>query len=75
MGGGDGKKTNDRDSSDEEVLKLELTSEFKQIPSKVANLKCSMLAKVTACPQSNDDKRAPVTICAAIDRRFGCEYM
>ena len=69
MGGGDGKKKDDKDSSDEDVLKLELTSEFKQIPCNAANLKCSMLAKVTACPQSNEDKRAPVTICAAIDRR------
>ena len=65
MGGG-GK---DKDASNEEILSLELTCEFKQIPAKVTNLKCSLLSTIKAGAQSNDDKRAPVTICAAIDRR------
>ena len=69
MGGGGAKKTDEKDPSNDEVLKLELTCEFKQIPSNVTNLKCSLLSTVTAEAQSNEDKRAPVTICAAIDRR------
>ena len=69
-GGGDKKKEEEKDSSNDEVLKLELTSEFEQIPRRATNLKCSLLAKVTAEAQSNEDKRAPVTICAAIDRRY-----
>lgn len=70
MGGGDGQKKVSKDPSNQDVLQLELTSEFKQVPMNAVNFKCSLLANVTACAQNNEDKRAPVTICAAIDRRY-----
>ena len=70
MGGGDAKKKEDGKDSSDDVLTLELACEYKQIPVSAVNLRCSLLAKVTASAQNNEDKRAPVTICAAIDRRL-----
>ena len=69
MGGGDVKKGNDEPGKDVTALQLELMCEYDKVPVP-ANLQCSLLAKITANSQPNEDKRAPVTICAAIDRRY-----
>lgn len=45
----------------------ELLSEFMKVP--VAATEVTLMAKIRAMAQVNEDRRAPVTICAAIDRR------
>lgn len=45
----------------------ELLSEFMKVP--VAPTEVTLMAKIRAMAQVNEDGRAPVTICAAIDRR------
>ena len=46
----------------------ELLSEFMKVPS--APTEVTLMAKIRAMAQVNEERRAPVTICAAIDRRF-----
>ena len=45
----------------------ELLSEFMKVPSSRTDV--TLMAKVRAMVQANEERRAPVTICAAIDRR------
>ena len=45
----------------------ELLSEFMKVPA--ASTEVTLMAKVRAMAQVSEDRRAPVTICAAIDRR------
>ena len=45
----------------------ELLSEFMKVPA--ASTEVTLMAKVRAMAQVNEERRAPVTICAAIDRR------
>lgn len=66
MGGGD--KSNDGSTATpESSLLLEVCAEYMKIP--VTETEVTTMAKVTALSPSNEDRRAPVTICAAIDRR------
>ena len=45
----------------------ELLCEFMKVPA--ASTEVTLMAKVRAMAQVNEERRAPVTICAAIDRR------
>ena len=45
----------------------ELLSEFMKVSA--ARTEITLMAKIRALAQVNEDRRAPVTICAAIDRR------
>ena len=45
----------------------ELLSEFMKVPA--TSTEVTLMAKIRAMAQVNEERRAPVTICAAIDRR------
>ena len=67
MGGGDKTKTT-RETSQQEALHLEVFTDFERITP--AQTDVMVLASVTAAPLANEERRAPITICAAIDRRW-----
>ena len=50
------------------TLQAEVLCEYEQIPGG-RRQDCALMVRVRAAPPPNEDKRAPVTICAAIDRR------
>ena len=68
MGGGDKTKTT-REVSQQEALHLEVFTDYERITP--AQTDVMVLATVTAAPLANEERRAPITICAAIDRRLG----
>lgn len=65
MGGGDKTKTT-REATQQEALHLEVFTDFERITP--AQTDVMVLATVTAAPLANEERRAPITICAAIDR-------
>ncbi len=69
MGGGDKNKDDPMDTSSipDSALILETLSEYLKITTGLSEV--TVMAKVTALAQPNEDRRAPITICAAIDRR------
>ena len=67
MGGGDKAKTT-REASQQEALHLEVFTDYERITP--AQTDVMVLATVTAAPLANEERRAPITICAAIDRRW-----
>jgi len=67
MGGGDKPKT-DREASQQEALHLEVFTDYERITP--AQTDVTVLATVTAAPLASEERRAPITICAAIDRRY-----
>ncbi len=71
MGGGDKNKEDPMATPDSSLI-LETLSEYLKIP--VSSSEVTVMAKVTALAQPNEDRRAPVTICAAIDRRWAILY-
>ena len=66
MGGGDKPKDEDGSSADSPALILEAVAEFMKIPATKREL--TVMAKVRARLQPDEERRAPITICAAIDR-------
>lgn len=68
MGGGDKKKEEEVGATPESSLVLEVLAEYMKIP--VSETEVTVMAKVTALSPPNEDRRAPITICAAIDRRY-----
>lgn len=67
MGGGDEKK--DAGAAVKHTLLLSVLSEYDSIPDNKL-VECTVMAQVRAKEQENEERRAPVTICAAIDRRY-----
>ena len=50
------------------TLQAEVMCEYERIPAGTKQ-DCALMLRVKAAPPLNEDRRAPVTICAAIDRR------
>ncbi len=69
MGGGDKNKDDPMatTSTPDSALILETLSEYLKITTSLSEV--TVMAKITALAQPNEDRRAPITICAAIDRR------
>ena len=67
MGGGNDKKDSDQATND--GLHLSILSEYDTVPSNKL-VECTVMAQIKAKEQENEERRAPVTICAAIDRRY-----
>ena len=65
MGGGGDRK--DSGSPVKDALLLNVLSEYDAIPGNRL-VECTVMAQIKA-EQGNEERRAPVTICAAIDRR------
>lgn len=70
MGGGDKSKLAEGEDvgskNPPSTLVLEALSEYMKIP--VSKTEVTVMAKVRARSQSDEERRAPITICAAIDR-------
>ena len=66
MGGGGDKK--DSGPAVKDALLLNVLSEYDAIPGSKL-VECTVMAQIKA-EQGNEERRAPVTICAAIDRRY-----
>ena len=69
MGGGDKSKAEGEDVQSKNppsTLVLEGLSEFMKIP--VRRTEVTIMAKLRAGSQPDEERRAPITICAAIDR-------
>lgn len=69
MGGGDKPKDGSSGASDSSTLQVEVICEYEQIPADKKQ-ECCLMVRVKAAPPMNEDRRAPITICAAIDRRL-----
>jgi hypothetical protein len=51
-------------------LSLSVTCQYSDVPLvRGRQLPCSLLAKIKAVSEMNEDRRAPVTVIATIDRR------
>jgi len=67
MGGGDLTKKDESATPPHSSLVVEVLSEYLKVTTEASTV--TIMAKVRALAQPNEDRRAPVTICAAIDRR------
>ena len=73
MGGGDKNKEDGGAESGTPAppsLDLVALSEYDKVP--LSRVEVTVMAKIKAVSQDNEERRAPITICAAIDRRFVC---
>lgn len=68
MGGGDQKKSGATASASNDALSLQVLCQYDQIPSHY-QMDCTLLVKIKATSELNEDRRAPVTLVATIDRR------
>ena len=68
MGGGKPNEKDDGAASATDTLQAEILCEYEQIPGGIKQ-DCALMIRVKAAEPPNEDRRAPVTICAAIDRR------
>ncbi len=66
MGGGDKLTSEDPDSSGKPSLTLEVKCDAMKAPASPTEV--TVMARLTASAQKEGDRRAPVTLCAAIDR-------
>ena len=64
-----GEKSKEEEESLPPSLVVEVLSEYMKIP--ITQCEVTTMAKIRALAQPNEEKRAPITICAAIDRRWG----
>ena len=64
-----GEKPKEEEESLPPSLVVEVLSEYMKIP--ITQCEVTTMAKIRALAQPNEEKRAPITICAAIDRRWG----
>ena len=69
MGGGGKPKEGEDGASARGTLQAEILCEYEQIPGGTKQ-ECALMIRVKAAEPLNEDRRAPVTICAAIDRRY-----
>ena len=70
MGGGDQKKESGATGGSQlDSLSLTVISQYDEIPLERRELPHSLLVKIRAVSELNEDRRAPVTIIATIDRR------
>lgn len=69
MGGGDQKKSGATAAANNDSLSLQVLCQYDQIPSR-RSIDCTLLVKITATSELNEDRRAPVTLVATIDRRY-----
>ena len=72
MGGGDGKKESGATGGGNETdsLSLSLISQYNEIPlERGREIDLSFLVRIKAVAEMNEDRRAPVTLIATIDRR------
>lgn len=73
MGGGDGKKESGATGgggSEGDSLSLSLISQYNEIPlERGREIDLSFLVRIKAVAEMNEDRRAPVTLIATIDRR------
>lgn len=58
-------------SSRQDTLHLEVFTEFDKLPPWPFSL--TVMASLEALCEDNDERRAPITLCAVIDRRLVCE--
>ena len=63
------KRAIDNQSSVRDTLHVEVFNEYDKVPPWPTSM--TVMASLEALTESNDSKRAPVTICAVIDRRYG----
>lgn len=68
MGGGEVVKGAEGGKKPAASLELEVLSEYMKIPA--TRTEVTVMARIKALAQQDGDRRAPVTICAAIDRRW-----
>lgn len=69
MGGGDQKKSGATAAASNDALSLQVLCQYEQIPSQY-QMDCTLLVKIKATSELNEDRRAPVTLVATIDRRY-----
>jgi len=68
MGGGEKPKEGEEETMPPSLV-VEVLSEYMKIP--ITQCEVTAMAKIKALAQLNEERRAPITICAAIDRRWG----
>ena len=69
MGGGDNK--DGAKPVEKSSLSLTVLCQYEEIPlQRARQLDCSLLVKIKAVAEQNEDRRAPVTLIATIDRRY-----
>lgn len=69
MGGGDQNKSGATAAASNDALSLQVLCQYDQIPSQY-QMDCTLLVKIKATSELNEDRRAPVTLVATIDRRY-----
>lgn len=73
MGGGDKKKEDEGatpSGGSTNTLSLNVVAQYDEIPlERRREIPVSLLVRIKAITQSNEDRRAPVTLIATIDRR------